>query len=77
KTPCTLATLYDPGKFSTIITFIDCFLLSAARLKASTLTLYFYEAQSLQVSLAALVLSCLRLNLISRFRLQGWILTAG
>ena len=44
-TPCTLATLYDPDEFSTIITFIDCFLLSAARLKASTLILYCHEAQ--------------------------------
>ena len=45
--PCTLATLYDPDEFSTIIAFIDCFLLSAARSKSiDTHMVLIYEAQS-------------------------------
>jgi len=74
--PCILAMLCDPGGIRCSHHYEHVILL-ATRLKVSASTLNFSRLRCFRFLLTALMLSCLRLNLTSRLRLQGWILTAG
>lgn len=71
--PCALATLSDPGGTCAFLHNV-CALLPAVAKNTSASALYKWRGSiTSRFRIAALALLCLRLNLASRLRLQGWV----